>query len=103
VPGAGPIGRQKELTRVDEFLAAVPTALRALVLTGPGGIGNTTVWAEGVRRAGERGFAVLSARPNGAETRLSYAGLADPLQRQAVFRPLRRQGILERYALKGAR
>jgi DNA-binding CsgD family transcriptional regulator len=79
VPGEGPIGRQKELTQFDEFLAAVPAGLRALALTGPAGIGKTTVWAEGVGRAEERGLTVLSARPSGAEAKLSYAALADLL------------------------
>ncbi len=75
----GPIGRQRELSRVDAFLAAAPAGVQARAITGPAGIGKTRVWAEGVRRAGERGWTVLSAAPSGAEARLSYAGLTDLL------------------------
>jgi DNA-binding CsgD family transcriptional regulator len=73
------VGRQAELVRVDAFLAAAPEELRALAIVGPPGIGKTTVWQEGVRRAQEQGYRVLGARASGAEARLSFAGLGDLL------------------------
>ena len=76
---AGPVGRQRELGEVDAFLDRVPSGLASLALTGPAGIGKTTVWREGVRRAGARGYLVLAARPAQAERSLSFSGLADLL------------------------
>ena len=75
-----PIGRQAELSRVDGFLEAVPRGAIAVAITGPAGIGKTTIWREGVLRARQRGYRVLSARPAGAETRLSFSGLADLME-----------------------
>ncbi|HEV2371347.1 MAG TPA: AAA family ATPase [Streptosporangiaceae bacterium] len=75
----GPLGRDRELDEVEAFLDDVPAGLSALALTGPAGIGKTTVWREGVRRAVSRGYLVLSARPGQAEQALSFAGLADLL------------------------
>jgi DNA-binding CsgD family transcriptional regulator len=79
VPGDGPIGRGAELPRVDAFLAAAREDVHALVLVGPAGIGKTSVWQEGVRRAAADGALVLSARPTGGEVKLSFAALADLL------------------------
>ena len=79
MPGGGPVGRQSELTRVDSFFDDATAGLRALSITGPAGIGKTTVWREGVRRASEEGAIVLTAQPSGAEAEFSYAGLADLL------------------------
>ncbi|HST25382.1 MAG TPA: AAA family ATPase [Gaiellaceae bacterium] len=79
MPGGGPVGRNRELARVDEFLAAAREDVRALAVTGPAGIGKTAVWSEAVRRAAEAGFTVLSARPGGSEIKLSFAALADLL------------------------
>lgn len=75
-----PLGRDEELAAVDRFLAGVPEGVRALALTGPAGIGKTTLWREGVRRARGLGYAVLEARPNQAERKLSFGGLADLLR-----------------------
>ena len=79
VSAEGPVGRQTALTQVDSFLDAALTRLRVLAITGPAGIGKTTVWAEGVRRARDRGRVVLTARPSGAEAKLTFAGLGDLL------------------------
>ena len=64
-------GRETELERV----AAVSD--HALVLSGEPGIGKTTLWEAGIAAARERGVRVLIARPSGAETELSFAGLID--------------------------
>jgi len=73
------VGRQAELAQVDAFVAAVPEGLRTLAVVGPAGIGKTTVWLEGVRRARKRDFRVLSVRASGAEAQLSFAALTDLL------------------------
>lgn len=73
------VGRHAELEQVRAWLDRVPDGLQACVLTGPAGMGKTTVWQEGLELARAGAFLVLSARPGGAEVRLSYAGLADVL------------------------
>jgi hypothetical protein len=52
----------------------------ALVVEGEAGIGKTTVWLEGLQRARQRGFTVLSARAANAQSVLAYAALADLLE-----------------------
>ena len=71
------VGREAELAAVERFLAGVPSAPAGLVIEGEPGIGKTTVWADGVRRARELGYRVLEARPAESEAKLSYAALAD--------------------------
>jgi hypothetical protein len=66
----------QDLAPVRDRLDRVPSGLCALILTGPAGIGKTTVWREGVRLAEARGYLVLPARPGRAERSLSFAGLA---------------------------
>jgi DNA-binding CsgD family transcriptional regulator len=74
------VGRRQELAAIDVFLdEAADGAAAALVLEGEAGIGKTSVWREGVERARNRGFRLLTARPVGAEVRLSLAGLGDLL------------------------
>ena len=75
---AGIVGRESELKALAEFVT--PTASgAALVLRGSPGVGKTTLW-QAARDAGrDRGMRVLSARPNSAETSLSFASLADLL------------------------
>lgn len=51
----------------------------AVVLPGEAGIGKTELWLAGVETAIAHGYRVLSSRPSEAETRLSFAGLADIL------------------------
>jgi DNA-binding NarL/FixJ family response regulator len=79
VPGEGPVGRGPELARVDSFLDAAQSGLRALAIAGPAGIGKSTLWRAGIERAARPGRTVLTARPSGAEATLSYAALADLL------------------------
>jgi hypothetical protein len=76
---AGLIGRDAELTAMEEFLGS-GAAAPALVLTGGPGIGKTALWEAGLGRAGERGFCVLAARPGEAEARHSFAALFDLLE-----------------------
>jgi len=75
----GIVGREPELAAVAQLLDGVAGGPAVLALQGEAGIGKTTVWAAGVERARESGFAALVCRPASAEVRLSYAGLTDLL------------------------
>jgi hypothetical protein len=72
---AGIVGRESELKVLREFVASAVG--EALVLKGGPGVGKTTLWEAGRNAALARGMRVLSARPNSAETSLSFAGLVD--------------------------
>jgi DNA-binding CsgD family transcriptional regulator len=72
------IGRELELSSMEDFLVG-GTSWVALLLTGGPGIGKTTLWERGLRLAAERGFRVLVSRPSGAEAELQFAGLFDLL------------------------
>jgi DNA-binding CsgD family transcriptional regulator len=61
------------------MLADVSVGLRMCVLTGPAGMGKTTLWREGVELARANGALVLSCSPSAAEARYSYSGLSDLL------------------------
>jgi DNA-binding NarL/FixJ family response regulator len=71
------VGREAELTRIDEFLAE--GRREALALVGEPGIGKTTLWQEAVDSARVRGATVLAARPAESEAQLAFGGLADLL------------------------
>jgi DNA-binding CsgD family transcriptional regulator len=72
------IGRTAELAALERFLDE--TGKRGLFLEGTAGMGKTRLWQEGVELGRERGVRVLSTRPAGTETRLTFAGLADLLE-----------------------
>jgi DNA-binding CsgD family transcriptional regulator len=76
----GPIGRDAEGAVVDAFLDRASIAASALVLSGPAGIGKSTVWRAGIAEAGRRGFRTLVTRAVEAEAELAFAGLADLLE-----------------------
>ena len=73
------VGRERELATVERFVEGVGAAPAALVLTGAPGSGKTTLWEAGTAAASERGIRVLAARASGAETSLTFAGIADLL------------------------
>lgn len=73
----GVIGRNSELGEVDAFMQRSAIQLSALSVTGPAGIGKTTIWNEAIRRASEHGYQVLLTRPTEAEAKYSFAGLTD--------------------------
>ncbi|HWF25390.1 MAG TPA: AAA family ATPase [Solirubrobacteraceae bacterium] len=79
--GLGVVGREAELSEVDAFLAAASGEFAALALEGAAGIGKTTVWERGRRRAEERGAHVVWCRPSVAEAKFSFAGVGDLLAR----------------------
>ena len=73
------VGRERELAELDAFLALAGHESAVLAFEGAPGIGKTTLWREGVRRARAGGAAVLTARPTEAEVGLSLTGLSDLL------------------------
>ena len=73
----GIFGRDLELTAMDQFLNSTPNWPSAMIIQGEAGIGKTTLWLEGVRRAEERSVRALQARPAESEQKLSYVALAD--------------------------
>jgi len=75
------VGRAIELSRLDSFLDAVADGPAALVLEGEPGIGKTTLWKRGMAAAADRGWLVWSGRPAESEAKLSFAGLADLLDK----------------------
>ena len=75
---AGIVGRESELKALTEFVTPAGSGT-ALVLRGSPGVGKTTLWQAGRDVARDRGMRVLSAKPNSAETSLSFAGLTDLL------------------------
>jgi predicted ATPase len=74
------IGRERELSLAEEFVASASSRLSALLLEGEPGIGKTTVWREVIRYAEERGFLVLTSRAAQTEVKLSLAAVADLLE-----------------------
>ena len=74
-----PLGRETELGVVAAFLDRAASQPSALVLTGPAGIGKTTVWRAAIAEARRRGYRVLVTRAVEAEAELAFAGLADLL------------------------
>lgn len=75
------VGRATELSRLDAFIDAVANGPAALVLEGEPGIGKTTLWKRGMAAAADRGWPVWSGRPAESEAKLSFAGLADLLEK----------------------
>src|SRR5215208_6194876 len=75
------IGREQELSALAAFLDDAQREPVALVLEGEAGIGKTHLWRETVTMAERLGFAVLAARAAGPEVELSYAALADLVER----------------------
>jgi DNA-binding CsgD family transcriptional regulator/tetratricopeptide (TPR) repeat protein len=94
--------RPEEAGAISAFLAAASTGPAALVVEGEPGIGKTTLWLEAVDQAAQRGFHVLSACPDAAESVDGYASLADLLAGvdEAVFDELPKP---QRLALVGLR
>jgi DNA-binding CsgD family transcriptional regulator len=75
-----PIGRESELGAIAGFLDRVETGPFALVLSGPAGIGKSTIWRAAIAEGRRRGYRTLVARGVEAEAELAFAGLADLLE-----------------------
>jgi DNA-binding CsgD family transcriptional regulator len=72
-----PIGREAEAGVIDAFLGRAALGPVALVLSGPAGIGKSTVWRAAIDEARRRGYRTLVTRAVEAEAELAFAGLAD--------------------------
>lgn len=70
------VGREPELAALRLVLDGV-VAARGVVLSGQAGVGKTALLRTVIAEALSRDFVVLSTVASAAETRLSYAGLAD--------------------------
>ncbi|MGA7910133.1 MAG: AAA family ATPase [Candidatus Dormiibacterota bacterium] len=73
------IGRDKEIARIDGWLAAANDPGRVLLIEGEPGAGKTTVWRDAIRRADAMGMKVLHCQPGESELKLAYSGLSDML------------------------
>jgi predicted ATPase len=73
------VGRTSELAEIDRFLDRSRNGLGGLLLSGPAGIGKTTLWKAALSRATEQGYRVLACRPTEVETQLFFAALVDLL------------------------
>jgi len=73
------IGREAELGAVVELLDGREDLPGTTLLHGQAGIGKTSVWLAGIDAAASRGYRILTCRTSEAETRFTYAGLADLL------------------------
>jgi DNA-binding CsgD family transcriptional regulator len=71
------VGRRAELDAVAELPPRLADGAAGLVLTGPAGMGKTTLWRHGIELVQQDGVRVLTAWPSEAESRLSFAGLSD--------------------------
>jgi DNA-binding CsgD family transcriptional regulator len=78
-PGSRLAGRELELARVEEFVAASSRldGARGLVIRGPAGIGKTAIWREAIDRLRAAGDLVLVARPAEEELSGAMVGLLD--------------------------
>jgi predicted ATPase len=63
------LGREEELAAIARFIDDDRSGARVLLLEGEAGIGKTTLWQEGLRRAGRKGLALVS-RASEVETKL---------------------------------
>jgi AAA ATPase domain len=78
-PADSVLGREPELDEIERFLDVVEGgASRLLVLSGPAGIGKTTIWTAGIRAAGKRGFQVVSVGPRPGRPQVG-PGMGSPL------------------------
>ncbi len=73
------IGREAELSAIDDFLRRISDGPAALVLSGEAGIGKTILWHKGLEEAHDRLDRVLSCRGVEAEASFSFAALSELL------------------------
>lgn len=73
------VGRRAELDALAGLPQRFADGAAGLVLTGPAGMGKTTLWRRGIELAEAAGVRVLTAVPGAGEARLSFAALSDLL------------------------
>jgi DNA-binding CsgD family transcriptional regulator len=71
------VGRASERAVLAAFLDDIRSGPCALVFEGEQGIGKSVLWTEGVEEARARGYRVLSCRPTGSDSELSFVALGD--------------------------
>ena len=71
------VGRESQKATLSTFLGEVQTGPGGLVLEGEPGIGKSVLWTEGVDEARVLGCRVLSCRPTGSDSELSFVALGD--------------------------
>jgi len=70
------VGRTRELGDLTDFVRTSRKESRAILLEGPPGVGKSALWRAAIEAARET-HVVLRARPDSAEAKLAYGGLAD--------------------------
>jgi len=73
------LGRNAEITLIEQLIRDQRDHPRGLVLEGEAGIGKTVLWNAGVDLASASGLTVLSTRGCQPDTNVSFAALADLL------------------------
>jgi DNA-binding CsgD family transcriptional regulator len=73
------VGRDAELSALNDYLVGIPDGASVLVLEGDAGMGKTTLWRACLDQAAEDGLRILEAQPAASEAELSFAGLGDLL------------------------
>jgi DNA-binding CsgD family transcriptional regulator len=71
------VGRGSQRAELASFLDDIRNGPCALVLQGEPGIGKSILWSAGVDDARARGYRVLSCRPTGSDSELSFVALGD--------------------------
>lgn len=97
---------------MEDLLNAVPFGPVGCILEGTAGIGNTSVWREGVEGARRRGYEILETAPSEPDSVLAFSGhpamdsaLADHGRCRRPFehgRTLLEKGTIERRAKRKA-
>ncbi|MHB8060792.1 MAG: helix-turn-helix transcriptional regulator [Gaiellaceae bacterium] len=73
------LARNDELAAIERLLTSTAKRSSMLMLEGEAGIGKTSLWQNGLRRASDLGYTVLSCRPSPNETPLAFSALGDLL------------------------
>jgi DNA-binding NarL/FixJ family response regulator len=101
------VGREAELAAIERFTRSDAGGARSLLLTGPAGIGKTTLWRYATEQCRQRGYRVLVAAPAEAERELPFAALndllAEVLEECGESLPERRREALEAALLRSTR
>jgi DNA-binding CsgD family transcriptional regulator len=73
-------GREKELDRLDTFVAGLSHEPGAILITGEPGIGKTALWRAAAEKAKAMGTRLLITRCTEAELQFAFGGLGDLLE-----------------------
>jgi DNA-binding CsgD family transcriptional regulator len=73
------LGRNAEITLIEQLIRDQRDHPRGIVLEGEAGIGKTVLWSAGVDLASAGGLTVLSTRGSQPDTNISFAALTDLL------------------------